>query len=365
MASFEIVCEHCHSRYVLPVELREQLRGAMTTCSVCTREWTPLPADSRDLPVDRGGWLERPRLALHPYLQANPYLDAAASVPETSPVLRSATQPVRASARTRPNLRVLAIGPGLELDAVFELGRLSFLIGGHGTHLELMHASTLPDRAIRIRSVEGGFEFEGIDGYLIPIGPVSVAAGRIETGARLELMLGPYRVALEASSAPGGPIRDLDDRPAAAPPPMAPVVPPKPTPAPAPAPVADMSQTVRGLGALGFDTRAFSNPLDNVDVGFLGLDPPVQGESFWFKKSPSLVGRTTGDVLIADTRVSGKHAQIDVLGVDQYSIKDLASTNGTTVNDRAVSTTRLKDGDVVGFGGVRLRFVARPKRKPA
>jgi predicted component of type VI protein secretion system len=120
---------------------------------------------------------------------------------------------------------------------------------------------------------------------------------------------------------------------------------------------------VRGLSAFGFDTRRFSNPLDELEVGLLGLDPPVAGETLWIRKSPSLVGRTGGDVVIADSRVSGKHAQIDILGVDQYAIKDLASTNGTTVNDRPASTTRLKDGDVVGFGGVRLRFIARPKPK--
>jgi pSer/pThr/pTyr-binding forkhead associated (FHA) protein len=124
-----------------------------------------------------------------------------------------------------------------------------------------------------------------------------------------------------------------------------------------------MSETVRGLGALGFDTRRFANPLDELDVGLLGLDAPVQGESFWFKKSPTLVGRTSGDVLIGDSRVSGKHAQIDVLGLDQYSIKDLASTNGTTVNDRPASTTRLKDGDIVAFGGVRLKFVVHAKKR--
>jgi pSer/pThr/pTyr-binding forkhead associated (FHA) protein len=107
----------------------------------------------------------------------------------------------------------------------------------------------------------------------------------------------------------------------------------------------------------------YSDPLSSVDVGLVHLDPPLQGEALWIKKSPTLIGRTSGDIVLADPRVSGKHAQIDVLGVDQYSIKDLASTNGTAVNDRPASTTRLKDGDIVSFGGVRLQFLARPKRR--
>jgi hypothetical protein len=358
MSTFEIVCEHCHSRYAVPVELRDRLRGSLATCAVCTREWTPLPADPR-APFG-GGYQAPPPLALHHFLQSNPY---GAGAPGAEAGMR--TQTVRvASAGTKLNLRVLATGPGMDLDAVFELGSLGFLIGGQDAHLELPHARTLPDRAIRIRVSGPGFEFEGLGGFLIPIGPVSVSAGRIEAGSRLDLVLDPYRVTLEPTDKPGGPIRDLDDRPAAPPP-----RPEPPRPAPPSAPTApsgaDMSQTVRGLSVAGFDARRFSNPLEDLDVGFLGMDPPVQGETFWFKKSPTLVGRTAGDIVIADSRVSGKHAQIDVLGVEQYALKDLASTNGTTVNERPASITRLKDGDVVAFGGVRLQFVARPKKKKA
>lgn len=364
---FEIVCEHCRSRYLLPQQVRDALRGQLLTCAVCTREWTGIPADPRSMTAGAVG-LGPSRLPLHPYLQSNPYGDLGRALPTESAAARSTTQAVRV-ATARPSLRVAASGPGLELDAVFELGPHSFLIGGHDCHLELFHARALPDRAIRIRSVEGGFELEGLNGFLIPLGPISVAAGRIDSGARLDLVIDAYRVTLEASRLPGGPIRDLDagaasPAPVAPPPPRAPE-PAAPRPAAPPPPVADMSETVRGLGALGFDTRRFANPLDELDVGLLGLDPPVQGETFWLKKSPTLIGRTSGDILIADARVSGKHAQIDVLGLDQCAIKDLASTNGTTVNERPASTTRIKDGDVIGFGGVRLRFVVRAKAKRA
>jgi len=366
----EIVCEHCHSRYLLPAELREPMRGRLATCAVCTREWTPLPADPRgSLGTSAGPVLVAP-LALHPYLQSNPYAgpDLASG---GSPVLRSSTQAVRVRPGSgRPNLRVVVSGPGLELDTVFELGERSFFLGSHDCHLELVHAGGLPERAVRVGAIEGGLEIEGLDGYLIPIGPISVASGRIDAGSKLDLVISPYRVTLEATPAAGGPIRDLD-QPASSP--RTPIAPPpvpqlpraqtKPAPAAAPAPTVDLSSTVRGLAAVGFDVRRFSSPLEEIDVGLLGLDPPVQGETFWLKKSPTLIGRTTGDILIADSRVSGKHAQIDVLALDQYALKDLASTNGTTVNERPASTTRLKDGDILGFGGVRLQFVARPKQR--
>ena len=365
---FELVCEHCHSRYRLPQELRDPLRGRLLTCAVCTREWTGVPADPRSIaPAGPGTPTVAARIPLHPYLQSNPYGDLGLPAPAEGVAARSSTQAVRVSTAARPNLHVVASGPGLELDAVFELGEHSFYIGGQDCHAELFHARALPDRAIRVRSVENGFELEGLNGFLIPLGPISIASGRLEAGAKLDLVLDAYRVTLAATTASGGPIRDLDaggPRPApAAPAPARPPAPLAPPPVAAPAPVVDMSETVRGLGALGFDARRFANPLDELDVGLLGLDPPVQGESFWLKKSPSLIGRTAGDIVIADARVSGKHAQIDVLGVDQYAIKDLASTNGTTVNERPASTTRLKDGDVIGLGGVRLRFVARTKKR--
>jgi pSer/pThr/pTyr-binding forkhead associated (FHA) protein len=104
------------------------------------------------------------------------------------------------------------------------------------------------------------------------------------------------------------------------------------------------------------------NPLEGWEIGFSFLEGPNKGKGYRIKKTPTLIGRTTGDLIIPDGRVSGKHAQLDILGPGQYSLKDLASTNGTLVNDRPISTTRLENGDVVSFGGTKFRFVARPMR---
>jgi len=349
MSTFEIVCEHCKSRYQLPAALREALRGSIATCVVCMREWVPVPGGDGGLGGGFGNRPTQPPIALHHYLQSNPYsyLSDASSAPGTA----TAEVPAARS----PRLRIVAQGPDLSLDSVFELGSRALLIGRRGCHLDLAHAEGLPERAIRVRTAEGGFELEGIGGFLIPLGPVSVAVGRIDPGARLDVAIGPYRLALEPTSAPGKPIPDLERGGSAAGAAAA-------RPA-APEPASDMSQTVRGLGSMGFDTRRFSDPLEHLEVGLLGLDAPIEGETFRIKKTPALIGRTTGDILIPDARVSGKHAQIDILAVDQYAIKDLASTNGTSVNDRPASTTRLKDGDVIGLGGVRLQFIARPKKR--
>ncbi len=364
MSTFEVACEHCQSRYQIPISLRDALRGRSVPCAWCTREWTPLPLERHD-PRARSGAdsLGQPPFPLHPYLQASIYSPPAAPATVESPVARSTTQLLRVGATTSTlSLRIAASGPEFELKAIYDLGARSFFIGHHGCHLELPKASALPDRAIRIRAAEGGFEFEGLDGFLVPVGANWVAKGRIELDARLDLFLSPYRIAMKASSTPGVSILDLEA--ASGPPPIpSPYAEPPPRAPAAPPAVADMSQTVRDFSAIGLEARKYSDPLGNLDVGLVHLDPPLQGDTAWIKKSPAVIGRTSGDIVLADARVSGKHAQIDILGIDQYSIKDLASTNGTTVNDRPASTTRLQDGDVIGFGGVRLQFLARPKRR--
>lgn len=356
MSSFEIVCENCKSRYLIPLELRDRLRGRSLPCAWCLREWTPLRLDPRD-PLARSlaGSFEAP-FPLHPYLQSGTFAPQVplAAVAE-SPVVRSTTQVLRVAAPApSAYLRVAASGPDFELKAVYDLGAVGFLIGRRGCHLELPKALGLPERAIRMHAADGGFELRGIGSFRIPVGDRWEASARIDRDGQLDLLLSPYRVSLRPSATPGLPIPDLESPPTGA----APA--PKP---PGAAPAADLSETVRDFGALGLDARRQNDPLGTLDVGLVHLDPPLAGDTLWIRKSPVLVGRTAGDLLLVDGRVSGKHAQIEIMGFDQYSIKDLASTNGTTVNDRPASTTRLADGDVISFGGLRLKFVARPKRR--
>ncbi len=72
---------------------------------------------------------------------------------------------------------------------------------------------------------------------------------------------------------------------------------------------------------------------------------------------PWTIGRHTGsDLLLSDTKVSRRHAQIvTVDGV--ATIVDLASTNGTRVDGQAVTSRALGDGSVIGIGGHSLVFL--------
>lgn len=78
--------------------------------------------------------------------------------------------------------------------------------------------------------------------------------------------------------------------------------------------------------------------------------------------APFVVGREARDLPIADAAVSREHA---ILECDdgRWSVRDLGSGNGTTVNGKRVDTQRLKHGDVIAFGpNARFRFFSPPPR---
>ena len=64
------------------------------------------------------------------------------------------------------------------------------------------------------------------------------------------------------------------------------------------------------------------------------------------------IGRAPeNSIRLDDTSVSGRHAEIVVVGENCY-LKDLGSTNGTLVNGQPVKETQLRAGDRVRFGKV-------------
>lgn len=82
-----------------------------------------------------------------------------------------------------------------------------------------------------------------------------------------------------------------------------------------------------------------------------GGDSPVR-----LGPEPLLIGRDQqNDVVLDDTRVSRKHAEIR-LRLGRYTLYDLQSTNGTYVNGRRVAEVVLNDGDRISVAGLDLVF---------
>lgn len=82
------------------------------------------------------------------------------------------------------------------------------------------------------------------------------------------------------------------------------------------------------------------------------------GETFPLGKDRVVLGRKPGcDVVLADEKVSGRHAEI-VFEDGRYVLRDLGSTNGTLLDGRRVEEIVLSPFDVLQLGRVRLVFRA-------
>jgi hypothetical protein len=87
------------------------------------------------------------------------------------------------------------------------------------------------------------------------------------------------------------------------------------------------------------------------------VEIPAERRRLPLGPEPFAVGRDPeNDLVLDDRRVSRRHAEIR-LRLGRYTLYDLQSTNGTTVNGRRVAEVVLSDGDTVQIGGT--EFVLR------
>jgi len=86
----------------------------------------------------------------------------------------------------------------------------------------------------------------------------------------------------------------------------------------------------------------------------------------WGRRGPQLAPLETDHVTVGrgaentvslswDRTVSALHAVIERYA-SGWSVRDLGSTNGTTVNGVVVGEQLLRDGDVIGIGNTAIRY---------
>lgn len=66
------------------------------------------------------------------------------------------------------------------------------------------------------------------------------------------------------------------------------------------------------------------------------------GQVITINKPRMVMGRSDADIIVKDLEASRQHAAIEVMG-DRVLLRDLGSTNGTYVEEKAISTTYLDD----------------------
>ena len=75
------------------------------------------------------------------------------------------------------------------------------------------------------------------------------------------------------------------------------------------------------------------------------------------KKVISVGTSSDNDIVVTDKAVSRHHVKIRIER-EKYFIYDLASTNGTRVNDRKITKKWIKEGDRIELGHTRMTFKA-------
>ncbi len=88
------------------------------------------------------------------------------------------------------------------------------------------------------------------------------------------------------------------------------------------------------------------------------LDGNVVKETMLDKGRISIGRRASNDVHIDNLSISGEHAVV-VTTTDGSYIEDLNSTNGTIVNKVKIKKHIFVDGDLIGLGKYKLRYLQR------
>jgi len=98
-------------------------------------------------------------------------------------------------------------------------------------------------------------------------------------------------------------------------------------------------------------------PQPRLAAWLVARNGPQAGKSFGLKAGETTIGRDTrrADIVLDATTVSGEHARVRC-EEGQFFLYDLASTNGTFINNRQIQKQMLRDGDVVRFGQAEFVF---------
>lgn len=102
------------------------------------------------------------------------------------------------------------------------------------------------------------------------------------------------------------------------------------------------------------DSEAPELSPDEPRLRLEGSDPPrfvlLRGER-------TVVGRTQGDVQVADPAMASRHFEIVRVG-DTTILRDLESGPGTFLDDRRIRSSEIFEGDVIRAGTSRFVFEA-------
>jgi len=86
------------------------------------------------------------------------------------------------------------------------------------------------------------------------------------------------------------------------------------------------------------------------------LQGPDQGTIYPLTKAVVVIGRTDADIVLDDSEVSRRHAQVEVKGTT-IVLRDLKSTNGTYLNEQHVTASELEPNAEFRVGGTTFMLI--------
>jgi len=111
--------------------------------------------------------------------------------------------------------------------------------------------------------------------------------------------------------------------------------------------------------------KTLTNPRipENLYVVLEVVEGPDKAKKYKLLFRSTLVGRgPKADISLSDPVVSVRHCQIEIHNKDKMTIKDLASSNGTRLNERYISAVKIRDGDIVQIGETKIKILVHVRR---
>jgi len=85
---------------------------------------------------------------------------------------------------------------------------------------------------------------------------------------------------------------------------------------------------------------------------------PDQGKKFVVTHRSTVIGRGEGaDFSLDDPTLSIRHCQVEIHNKDKMTVKDLASGNGTRLNDHYISAVKIRHADLLQLGATVIKIL--------
>jgi len=111
-----------------------------------------------------------------------------------------------------------------------------------------------------------------------------------------------------------------------------------------------------GVTTLGDEAAVHKIP-DDLVVLLRVMEGVEPGKGYQIIETPVTIGRDKiCAISIKDSRMSRQHAAIYYFAPD-FFLKDLASTNGTFLDDKPIKQAQLKNGDKIRIGQTVFEFI--------